>query len=41
MIAIAAILLIQELVAIRREQRGQAADHAMAPSRVAIPRPIW
>jgi membrane protease YdiL (CAAX protease family) len=39
---IAAIVLIQELRAIRRERRGQAATHVMAPTRmIAVPRAVW
>ena len=39
--ALAVIVVIQELVAIRREHRGQAAAHAMAPAGIALPRPVW
>jgi len=38
---IAAILLIQELRAIRREHRGQPAHHVMAPTGIAVPRAVW
>ena len=39
---IAAIVLIQELRAIRRERRGQLATHVMAPTRmIAVPRAVW
>jgi membrane protease YdiL (CAAX protease family) len=38
---IAAILMIQELRAIRRERRGQHADHVMTPTPLELPRPVW
>jgi membrane protease YdiL (CAAX protease family) len=40
-VVIAAILLVQELRAIRREHRGEPARHVMAPSTLGVPRPVW
>jgi membrane protease YdiL (CAAX protease family) len=38
---LAAILVVQELVAIRRDRRGQPARHALTPTSLGIPHPVW
>jgi membrane protease YdiL (CAAX protease family) len=38
---IAAVLLIQELRALRRERHGEPARHVMTPTGIAVPRAIW
>ncbi|HEX8115426.1 MAG TPA: type II CAAX endopeptidase family protein [Kofleriaceae bacterium] len=39
--AIAAVLVIREIVAIRRDHRGRPAHHLMAPRRMPARPPIW